>query len=245
MKPIYRNWNLFELIWLATFTIFAIVNAIMTKDTFFGFTIFLSGIFCVVLTAKGNIWSFIFGIYNSFTYGYLSYQNGLFGEAMLNLAFFVPMSIIGWIMWKKNVSQTDSHTVKMKKLTPQGIVILFAITILAVIGYGAFLATLSKQNNPYLDAFTVATYVIATFLTTLRYREQWLIYIVVNLSSIGLWIYRSLEQSTDSVMMLLMYTAFLVNAIYGFYRWSKGANKAENECTTPQAIPSPTPNKGA
>jgi nicotinamide riboside transporter PnuC len=80
-----KNWNIYELIWLALFATLAVVLALVAKDTWFGFSVFITGVLCVVLAAKGNIWTYFFGMYNTFAYAYLAYTNGLLGEMGLNL----------------------------------------------------------------------------------------------------------------------------------------------------------------
>lgn len=94
MKRVFQGWNWFELAWLASFSAVAIVLSILWKDDFLAFSVFLTGVLCVVLAAKGSIWNYAFGIYNSVGYAWLSYHNGLYGEVLLNLLFFVPTGII-------------------------------------------------------------------------------------------------------------------------------------------------------
>lgn len=52
-----------------------------------GFSVFLTGVICVVLVAKGSIWNYAWGTYNVVGYAYFSYINGYFGEEMLNAGF--------------------------------------------------------------------------------------------------------------------------------------------------------------
>lgn len=106
MKKVAANWNLFEITWLVLFTSIAVGFTVITKDSLFGFTVFITGVLCVVLAAKGNLMSYVFGMYNTIGYAYLAYMNGLFGEVMLNLLFFVPMNVIGFYMWKNNRQKT-------------------------------------------------------------------------------------------------------------------------------------------
>lgn len=58
MKRILKNWNLFELVWLGVFSAVAIVLTVLWKDNLFGFTVFITGILCVVFAAKGNIFTY-------------------------------------------------------------------------------------------------------------------------------------------------------------------------------------------
>ena len=55
--------------------------------------------------------------------------------------------------------------------------------------------------------------VAAQLLMILRYREQWILWIGLNILSIVLW--------AENPSMYLMYGAYLLNSVYGFYNWTK------------------------
>ncbi len=93
-----KGWSLFEIVWLVSFSAVAIVLSLVWKDTLFGFSVFLTGIICVVLAAKGNIWTYGFEIYNSLSYAYVSYLSGLFGETMLNALVAIVMRMFFWLI---------------------------------------------------------------------------------------------------------------------------------------------------
>lgn len=220
MKSIkIKGWNLFEIIWLFVFSTVAITLSIVWKDTYLGLSVFLSGVICVVLAAKGNIWNYVFGIYNSIGYAYISYNNHLFGEVMLNILFFVPTGIIGWFMWRKKVNHS---TVEMRKMKPKSIAVMILVCIAATVIYGLWLSTIKGQNTPFLDAFSVVASIIATLAMMLRYREQWIMYIGINVAETIMWSLRLANGSHD-IATLIMWIAYLVNSIYGFYVWNKGS----------------------
>lgn len=220
-----KGWNLFEIIWLTLFTLVSIVLSVVWKDTILGFSVFLSGVICVVLAAKGNIWTYGFGIYNSLTYAYVSYLNGLYGETMLNALYYFPMQIVGWLLWKKRM---QGNTVEMRKLSTKGIVGIAILCIAGTAAYGYWLSTLSGQNTPYVDALTNVLSVMAMLLMAQRYREQWGLFILINVVSIVMWSYRLVNGSQDAATMVAMWSAYLVNSVYGFASWSRGVEKAAN-----------------
>ncbi|KNY25168.1 nicotinamide riboside transporter PnuC [Pseudobacteroides cellulosolvens] len=217
-----KGWNLFEIIWLTVFSAIMLVLSFFWKTDVLGITVYLTGVMCVVLAAKGNVWNYIFGIYNSIGYAWISYQNKLFGEVMLNLLFYVPTGIIGWFMWKRQID--NGNTVIMRKMSWKGIVGLISLCIAATIGYGIWLTTFKGQNTPYLDAFIVVTSIIATLAMMFRFREQWFLYITINIAQIVMWGIRLSNEGIGAAAMTLMWIAYLVNSVYGLYRWSKGTS---------------------
>ena len=61
----------------------------------------ITGVLCVVLVAKGSIWNYLFGLVNVSLYAYISYKASLYGDAVLNAFYYVPMQFIGWWQWRK------------------------------------------------------------------------------------------------------------------------------------------------
>ncbi|AIQ66143.1 nicotinamide mononucleotide transporter [Paenibacillus stellifer] len=222
MKKLPGNWNLFELVWLGLFCGTAIVLTVIMKDTFLGFTVFMTGVLCVVLAAKGNLMTYVFGMYNTFGYAYLAYTNGLFGEVMLNLLFFVPMNAIGFLMWKRN---RHDGKLTMREMDQRSLLLIVVVCVLGSLGLGFGLSFIPGQNSPYIDALTTVLSVVATFLMVRRFKEQWLLYIVLNAFTVLLWVIRMLEGSSDGGLMIVMWGAYLINAVYGYYTWNKGVKE--------------------
>lgn len=224
LKKWLGHWNRFEKIWLVLFSAIAIYIIVVTKDNLFGFSVFFCGVLCVILAAKGNIMNYIIGTYNSFGYAWIAWQNGLFGEVAENLLFYLPMNVIGYFMWRNHMVH---GTVSMRKLSAKWILILSVLIILGTLGAGYALSQFTAQNTPYIDAATNVLSVVATLLMIRRYREQWVAYIILNIFSIIMWVFRTVNGSPDGPLMIVMWSAYLVNAFYGFYNWSKGAKKGE------------------
>jgi nicotinamide mononucleotide transporter len=214
------NWNWFERIWFGTFLLIGFGLSLLWDSTWFQYSVFLFGIICVVLTAKGSIWSFVFGLYNSVGYGWIAMQNGLYGEMGLNWFFFVPTAVIGFMMWR---GRMDGVVVQMRKLSPRLQLNVGLVSLLAVVAMGFGLSLIEMQNTPYIDALTNVLSVVATLLTMWRYREQWLVYILLNIFTIFMWTYRLIDGSEGALLMIVMWSAYLINACYGYYNWSKGA----------------------
>nr|WP_269847439.1 nicotinamide riboside transporter PnuC [Paenibacillus sonchi] len=208
--------------WLVLFTAIAVGFTVISKDSVLGFTVFITGVLCVVLAAKGNLMSYVFGMYNTVGYAYLAYVNGLFGEVMLNLLFFVPMNVVGFYMWKNN---SNHGKLSMRQLELKGLLLVGAVCIAGCLLLGFGLSFIPGQKSPYIDAITTVLSVVATLLMVRRFKEQWLVYIVLNMFTVLLWVIRMLEGSGEGLLMIVMWSAYLINAVYGYYNWNKGARE--------------------
>lgn len=227
MKRYFGEWTLFEKLWLVVFTAVNLYLFFAWKDTLLGLTSSLTGMLCVVLVAKGKISNYYFGIIQSGTYAYISYTYGLYGEAMLNALFYFPVQFIGIYMWKKSqIMEQDSlagEDIEVKRLTLKGWLYTAVSIIVGAFIYAYLLKTIGGKQV-HLDSFAVVLSIFAQILMLKRYAEQWVIWIVVNVLSIVLW-FKALGTGGSDYTVLVMWTAFLVNSLYGYYNWAKLSRK--------------------
>ena len=206
--------------WLAFLVIAGSVLSTFLAVSVFDATVSLSGILCVGLIAIGRREGYLIGLYNSLSYSVLAYGNGLFGEVYLNLLFFVPTGVIGYVMWSRHTRQ--DNTVEMRQLGwPQRLTVA-TICVACTVGLGLLLGLNTRQNTPFIDATTNVLSVVATFLMMWRYKEQWLLYILLNIVTIGMWFLRFRAGSATGDLMILMWSLFLLNSLFGYWRWDVG-----------------------
>ena len=70
-----------------------------------------------------------------------------------------------------------------------------------------------------LDSCSTVTSVVANLLMMLRYREQWLLWIIIDAITVVMWLI------AGDFIMVTMWTVYLVNAFYGYYYWTKIAKE--------------------
>lgn len=218
---ILKDWNLFEKLWLVIFIGVILAVSIIFDDTLIGTTASITGVLCVILVAKGKISNYFFGAINTALYAYISYQTQLYGEVMLNALFYFPIQFIGFYMWKRNMSKNELgvSTVKAKTLTLQGwIYVIGTVGIVGVL-YSLFLNYIGGQQAT-IDSFTTVLSITAQLLMLKRFAEQWLLWIVVNILTIILWA-NVFFTDGNSVTILVMWIAYLVNSVYGYIKWRK------------------------
>lgn len=218
IKQYFSDWTFLEKSWLIISSILIVSLSLYSKDS--GVAIFssLSGIISVVLCAKGKIENYIFGLFNAITYAYLCYQGHIYGEVMYNI-LMVPMIIIGFISWKKNMSETKDE-VKTRNLSIKGWIVLIVISILSVIAYSTILKIIGGRFA-LVDATSTTLSIIATVLMLMRYSEQWLLWVAVNIVSVLLWFMALKSGTSGSITLLVMWSAYLFNSVYGYINWRK------------------------
>lgn len=222
-----KGWTLFEKLWLLIFTAINFYLFLSWDDTLIGLISSLSGMVCVVLVAKGKISNYYFGIIQSTTYAYISYTYGLYGEAMLNALFYLPIQFIGIYLWNKNKvsASTKGEDIVAKRMTIRNWLIFVVLTIAFSLLYALFLSKIGGKQVQ-IDSFAVVLSIGAQILMLKRYAEQWIIWIIVNILSIILWV-NALQEGGNDYTVLVMWTAFLVNSIYGYINWLKIVKEQE------------------
>ncbi|TYS49247.1 nicotinamide riboside transporter PnuC [Bacillus infantis] len=218
----FRDWTIFEISWLLVFTLINVYLFIAWRDSLLGLISSLAGMLCVVLVAKGKIANYYFGIIQTGTYAYISYTYGLYGEAMLNGLFYFPIQFIGIYLWRKNMTKDSikGEDVKVKTLDSKGWSLL-GITVLVSIFLYALLLDYLGGRSVYIDSATNVLSVTAQILMLRRFAEQWLLWILVNVLSVILWFNALISTGGNDISMLVMWTAFLFNSIYGYINWTK------------------------
>ena len=220
----FKNWTLFEKAWLIISTVIILILSILWDDTLLGTISSIAGIICVVLAAKGKIGTYVVGVVQCSTYGYIAYGYGLYGESMLNLLFYLPIQFIGFYLWFKNKKSPDEaaygEEIYAKRLTTKQWLYTGAGILVAYISYSLFLSRIGA-NLAGLDGLAVVLSVVAQILMIMRYAEQWILWIIVNVITIALWAIILVQQGGNDWTVFVMWCAFLVNSIYGYINWIK------------------------
>ncbi|ESK40733.1 hypothetical protein P256_01188 [Acinetobacter nectaris CIP 110549] len=215
---LFQGWTTFEKTWLIVFTIIQLILFFWWQQTAVDLICALTNMLCVVLVAKGRMENFFFGIIATALYAYISYNNKIFGEAMLSGLFYLPMQFIGLFFWLKHKNkQSEKQTdIQVKNLSVKGWIVMLTVVLTCSFAYAEFLSYLNAQQV-HLDSFTVVICIIAQILMTMRYSEQWFLWISSNILGIIIWI------NAGNYAMVMMTCASLFNALYGWYHWHKSA----------------------
>lgn len=206
------GYSKFEHFFLLAMVLLQVIVYCLAPDTVIGMVCGIAGVICVVLTAKGKISSYVFNFIQMVTYMIICWTAGLYLEFGEQVFYFLAC-IYGVFAWKKNMS--EEHTVIAKKFKWWQWLVVVAITAVTTIGLGYFADIVLHSTLSYLDAFTVALAIIAQMLMVWRYREQWAVWIIINLTSLVMFII------LQNWSMVAMYLAWTINAYYGWMNWTK------------------------
>lgn len=218
MRKLFKDWNKFEIIWLILSTIIMCILSIIWKDSLLALISGVTGILGVVLAAKGRISTYFFATINVASYAYITFNNHLYGEFMLNAFYYIPMNILGYYLWTKHKNK-ESNEILCKSLKMKQLIVLLLIVLLVVVFYWRILTYIGGQLT-LIDSISTVLSVIALILQILRFAEQWLLWIIVNVVSVVMW-GLLIGKDSSAITMVVMWTSYLINSIYGYYNWKK------------------------
>lgn len=212
----WTGYTAFERLFFAFLILIQVVAYIIAPDTMIGMVCGLSGVVCVALTAKGKISSYIFNFIQMATYMVICWQAGLYLEFGEQVFYFLAC-IYGVFAWAKNMKKNNDGTEQViaKKFKWWHWLVVIAIVAVTTLLVGYFGDVVLGSTLSYLDACTVALSVMAQLLMVWRYREQWAMWIAIDV--VSMIMFALLGQWS----MVAMYIAWTANAFYGWYNWSK------------------------
>lgn len=212
----WNGYSWFERLFLISMVMLQVIVYCFIPDTPIGMVCGIAGVICVVLTAKGKISSYLFNFIQMITYMIICWDAALYLEFGEQVFYFVAC-VFGVFLWKKNMKKNDDGTEQViaKKFKPWHWVVTAIVTVVSTLTLGYFGDNILGSTLSYLDAFTVSLAVIAQLLMVWRYREQWAIWIAIDVSSLVMFII------LGQWSMVAMYIAWTINAFYGWYNWSK------------------------
>lgn len=215
IKSVLMKW---EVLWMVFANAVILGVSVYMGDNALSIIASLTGVICVILCGLGKVSNYFWGTINVLLYAYVAWKAKYYGDVMLNLLYYFPTNIIGWVLWSKNVNK-ETNEVYKKRLTLKQDILVVIISITGILGYSFILKALGG-NLPLVDSMSTVLSVIAQILMIKRFAEQWAIWIVVDIVSVIMW-FAALFGEGQSIAVLLMWIVYLANAVIMFVKWRK------------------------
>ena len=212
-------------IWMIISLAVIIVLSVITNSNWVQITAAVCGVIYVFGTVLENKYGQLFGIVNSALYGYIMFSNGVYGTAIYDVAYCVPMQIYTFFTWSKDKSGKERTSIS--KYTARHRIIIFVALALAIGVYSIVANRLSVQFA-LVDGISIIFGVVGLYMISKKKVEQWYLFIISNIAMLALWSIKCVENITN-MPMLVMWVVYLVNNCYGLFTWSKKLKTQEFE----------------
>jgi nicotinamide mononucleotide transporter len=177
----------------------------------------VSGLLCVWLAARENVWTYPIGLINIAAFMYIFFDAKLYADFTLQIVFAI-LSVMGWVVWL--TKRQGKYIRPTTSLDFQGWTCITISVFIITLIWGSILKTYTDASIPYLDAFIATLSIVAQWLLSKKILQNWYLWIAVDVLSIGMYFYK------DLTLIGILYIVFLFNAIYGLYQWRNNYEKA-------------------
>lgn len=191
-------------------------------DNWLGLIGFVSGILCVWLLIKENVLTFPIGLIYAAVTVVVMMRNQLYADTLLNF-YYVIMNGYGWYFWLRGADNTRRGIEGELKITWTPAVHWKVVIVLVIAGsalMGWYFANWTNADYAYLDSFTTVTSFVAMWMAARKYLENWILWFVVNVISVGLYVVKA-EQDPQLYFYALLYAIYLILAVVGWQTWRK------------------------
>ena len=177
------------------------------------------GIVYLWLEYKANIYLWLVSIIMPAIYLYVFYVAGLYADFAINI-YYLLIAIYGWMAWKYGFKlfsakreKNGDEKLRISHVPKKLWIRLVVVYVLLQLSITWVLITYTNSDVPWLDSFTTSVSILAMWLLARKYLEQWLVWIVVDIVSVVLYLYKDLYYTSA------LYAVYAIIAIFGYYKW--------------------------
>ncbi|HIV63469.1 MAG TPA: nicotinamide riboside transporter PnuC [Firmicutes bacterium] len=215
-----RYFTAFELaLWLGSAAVIAAAFAAFDRENYLTLAASLIGVTSLIFCAKGNPIGQALMIAFSIIYGVISFSFAYYGEMITYLGMTMPMAIFALVSWLRNPYGGRKTEVKVNRISKKETALMFVLAAAVTFGF-YFILSAFNTANIVPSTISVTTSFLGVYLTFRRSPYFALGYAANDVVLIVLW---SLATASDMsyVSVLVCFSAFLINDIYGFVNWHR------------------------
>ncbi len=170
---------------------------------------FGTGLACVYLAARRNIWNYPIGLANNVVFLVLFLGAGLYATAWLQVVYAV-LAIHGWFRWTTRVEKENDYIAR----TRRGQIPALAAAFLIMAGILVWvLLTSTDSTVAFADASTTSASLVAQYLLNRKRIENWLVWMGVDV------VFAILALASGLWITAVLYVIFFVLCVYGYRSW--------------------------
>ncbi len=176
---------------------------------------FVLSVAMVACNIRVNATAWPLAIIASLLYFVLFWDSRLYGEAGLQI-FFALIACWGWWQWLRGHAE-DGGALRVRWLSTRGRTLLLTGVFVAWPLLGSFLRRYTDTDVPWWDALPTSGSIAGQWLLGRKYVENWLVWLAVNVVSVGLFAYKGLW------LTVALYVLFALLSVLGWRAWAAKA----------------------
>lgn len=217
IKNYFKDWNLYEKLYLSLGIIITIFITIISKSSIISMLYVITYITNALLASKGRPECYIFGFTGIIFYGYLSYTQKYYGELIILIFMSIPVMIMGVISWLNN---KIDNTIIINTLSKKEI---FLAIFSQILMFGIYYQILKYFNTNMLivSSLSIIASLLALYFGSRRSEISYYFYLLNDIIGITLWITPIINGEDGIISVIFGPLLLFINDIYGVYNWKK------------------------
>lgn len=173
----------------------------------------LIGLVQIVLLVRRSVWNFPLAMVQVALTGVVLVDARLYSEAGLQGFFFI-VNAQGWWAWRRAQGGNDA-AVPVRRMDWPARGGWAAVTVALSLSLGWVMHRFTNAALPFADSAVTGASIAAQLLLNARRIENWVLWIAIDVVSIGLYLVRGLN------LLAVLYFAFLVLSVIGLRQWTR------------------------
>ncbi len=179
----------------------------------------LVGVTALIFIARGDVLGQMLTVLFSLLYAIVSWNQRYYGEMITYLGMTAPIAVMSIISWMRHPYEKGENEVEVANMTKSHAAFMIALSITVTILF-YFILRFFGNAQLMVSTLSITTSFVASYLMLFRNPAYALAYAANDVVLIVLWVAASFN-SISYLPMVMCFTMFLINDIYGFYNWRK------------------------
>ena len=172
------------------------------------------GLIQIVLLVRRSVWNFPVAMAMVTLIGITLFGARLYSESGLQ-AFFFVVNALGWYQWSR--VRDGGNAVPVCWMTAHARIRWAVVTVLLSVSLGWAMQRFTDAALPFADSAVTGASIAAQLLLNNRRIENWVLWVAIDVVSVGLYLTRDLQ------FLAALYAAFLVISVIGLRQWMRAA----------------------
>jgi len=174
-----------------------------------------SGLLCVWLIIRENIWNWPVGLAYALVSLLVFYNARLYADLVLHV-FYVFMNGYGWYYWLRGAGARGSEgRLVVARLSMRSASLLGVATVIGIIAMGWLFDYYTDADLAYWDSTTTVMSFAAMWMAAHKYIENWFVWLVVDVLATGIYIFKGIWPYA------VLYGLYIPMAVWGWMAWSR------------------------
>ena len=174
-----------------------------------------SGLLCVWLIIRENIWNWPVGLAYALVSVLVFYNARLYSDLVLH-GFYVFMNGYGWYYWLSGGgARSFEGRLVVARLSLPIASILAVATVTGVLAMGWLFGRYTDADLAYWDSTTTVMSFAAMWMVARKYIENWIVWLAVDVIATGIYIFKGIWPYA------VLYGLYIPMAVWGWMAWSR------------------------